>query len=407
MSTSTLYHSFGVKGFTVIKKEYNAKGTTYHIEPQQRLFVCPICGSNHVSTRGYVDRIIKIIPFGFREETFLAVKVPKLDCKDCGALRQMRLPFAEERKSYSKQLVAMIIMLCGVASIKDISELLNLGWGIVKDIIKCKLQKDFGTPDLSNISMISIDELSTHKGHKYVTLVINAVTGQPLFVGDGKGEAALEPFWAALGPRRRNRIKAVAIDMGKAYISAVTKNLPRAKIVFDHFHVVKLVNDVLNKLRIAVYKAASQELKPIIAGTKYVLLKNNENVAADAKQSKRLQALLALNTPLSAGYILKEDLRQIWSMANKDEAKRALAKWVETARASGEPLLTGLADTIEKHAEGILNWYDFKINSGTIEGINNKIKLLKRKAYGIRDMVFFKLLIMAIRTSRIELVMRI
>jgi transposase len=119
----------------------------------------------------------------------------------------------------------------------------------------------YSKPDLSNITMISLDELSTHKDLKYVTLVIDAVTGRPLFVGDGKGEAALEPFWEALGPRRRKRIQAVAIDMGKAFISAVKKNLPHANLVFDHFHVVKLVNDTLNKLRIEVLKSATLEEK--------------------------------------------------------------------------------------------------------------------------------------------------
>jgi transposase len=255
--------------------------------------------------------------------------------------------------------------------------------------------------------MISIDELSTHKGHKYVTLVVDALSGRPLFVGDGKGESALEPFWAVLGPRRRKRIQAVAIDMGKSYISAVKKNLPNAKIVFDHFHVIKLVNDTLNKLRIDVYKAASDAQKGIIVGMKYILLRNNEDVAKDGPKSDRLKALLALNTPLSTAYILKEDLRQIWSMRHKFQAEAALAKWIETARSSGVPTLMKLAKTIESHAEGILNWYDCRINSGMIEGINHKIKVLKRKAYGFHDMVFFKLLILAIRGARFEFVMQV
>jgi transposase len=289
----------------------------------------------------------------------------------------------------------------------DIAKMLKIGWGIVKEVIKSKLEKDYGNIDLSNITMISIDELSTHKRHKYVTIVIDALTGRPLFVGEGKGEEALKPFWEALGPRRRKRILAVAIDMGKAYISAVSKNLPNAKIVFDHFHVVKLVNEVLNKLRIEVYKAASGAEKNIIAGTKFLLLGNNEDVTADSGKCLRLKALLDLNTPLTIAYILKEDLRQIWRKSSKFMAQRALTNWIKTARSSGVPLLMELADTIENHLEGILNWYDFQINSGLIEGINNKIKVLKRRAYGFHDMGFFKLLIMAIRGARLEFVMKI
>jgi transposase len=369
-----LYHSLGVKGFTLIKSEFDKRGSIFHIEPQKRLYICPVCGSTKVSTRGYVDRTIKTIPFGAREETFLAVKIPKLDCKDCGTLRQMKLPFADERKSYTKQLASFIITLSAIASMNDIALLLKIGWAIVKEVIKSKLTQEYGNIDLSNITMISIDELSTHKRHKYVTVVIDVLSGRPLFVGEGKGEEALEPFWKALGPRRRKKILAVAIDMGRAYISAVSKNLPKAKIVFDHFHVIKLVNDVLNKLRIEAYKKASKQDKKVIAGTKFLLLSNNEDIEKDSKKLTRLQALLALNSTLSAAYILKEDLRQIWSKPKKFLAKMALAKWIETARSSEVPLLMDLADTIERHSEGLLNWYDFQINSGIIEGINKKSK---------------------------------
>jgi transposase len=288
----------------------------------------------------------------------------------------------------------------------DVSRLLNLHWTIIKEVLKSFLAKKYDKPDLRNITMISIDEISTHKRHKYVTIVINAETGQPLFVGDGKSEESLAPFWEMLGPRRRKRIQAVAIDMGIAYISAVKKNLPNAKIVFDHFHVIKLVNEALNSLRRKVYATASSEDKTVLAGTKYLLLQNPETFPEDSPKAERLKQLLALNTPLTCGYILKEDIRQIWQKKNKLVASRALAKWIETARSSGEELLIKLANTIERHSEGILNWYDHAINSGLIEGINNKIKVMKRKAYGFADMPFFKLLIKAIRGTRQELILR-
>jgi transposase len=294
----------------------------------------------------------------------------------------------------------MIIMLASVASMSDIAALLKIGWHVVKEVIKAKLTRQYGKPDLSKVRRLSIDEISVKKRHTYFTVVIDADTGQPLFIGDGKGEAALEPFWETLGPRRRKRIEAVAIDMGKAYISAVKKNLPNAKIVFDHFHLVKLVNDTLNKLRREVLREAKGTDRKVIGGARYVLLSNGEDVAKDPERAERLQALLDMNTPLSAAYIQKEDLRRLWRLKTKAAAKRALKKWIGTARASDVELLIKLADTIEKHEEGILNWYDFKINSGLIEGINNKIKLIKRRAFGFRDMMFFKLLLMAIKESR-------
>jgi transposase len=300
----------------------------------------------------------------------------------------MTIPFAGERKSYSKQMAMLIVLFASVASMSDVAKILNISWHIVKEVVKAKLLLEYGKPDLSNVRRLSIDEISVKKRHTHLTVVINADNGQPLFIGDGKGEVALEPFWAMLGPRRRNRVEAVAIDMGKAYISAVTKNLPNAKIVFDHFHLVKLVNDSLNKLRLEVLRESAAPEKKVIKGVKYVLLANREDVADEPERAERLQALLDLNTPLSAGYILKEDIRQIWKFKGKAAAERALDKWIGTARATEVPLSVKLADTVERHKDGILNWYDFQINSGLIEGVNNKIKVMKRRAYGFHDMVF-------------------
>jgi transposase len=395
MSTSLIYHGWGIKGYTLKSTEYGKDGTKFHIEPQKRLFVCPVCGSTDVTTRGSHERTIKTLPIGFKEDCYVVVTIPRLHCHSCDNLRYMELNFAEQRKSYTKQLANYIIMLYSVATMLDIVRIVGLHWTTIKEIIKLYLEKTFSKPDLRNITMISIDEISIKKGHNYITIVIDAVTGQPLYVGDGKGEEALEAFWTMLGPRRRKRIQAVAIDMGRAYISAVQKNLPNARIVFDRFHVMKLVNDTLDRLRRKVYATATDDQKLLLKGSKYIILSDEEKL--NDKKAQRLKKLLDLNTTLTAGYILKEDLRQFWEKNRKKTAEKCLQSWLKTARSSGEKMLIKLADSIENHSYGLLNWYEFPINSGRIEGINNKIKLLKRKAFGFHDIIFFKLHIMAIK----------
>jgi transposase len=161
---------------------------------------------------------------------------------------------------------------------------------------------------------------------------------------------------------------------------------------------VKLVNKTVDDLRKKAVRTASEVEKDILVGTKYILLKNEEDLSTDQKE--RLDRLTGLNTPLMQAYVLKEDMRQIWAKRNKSSATVSLNSWLKTCRATGEPLLMKLADSIEKHKYGILNWYTFPINSGRIEGINNKIKLLKRSAFGFRDIPFFKLLILAIMRNR-------
>jgi transposase len=402
MSNSMGYHLWGTKGYNIIQREdtYGKLGTKLHLEPQKRLFVCSCCGSKNVTTKGSTVRTVKTTPVGSKP-VFLAIHVPRLHCHDCTAIRLMDTKIVDPYKSYTRQLESFIILLSEKMCIKAISSLLNINWGIVKDIIKSKLTKDYAKPDLRNITKISIDEISIKKGHNYLTVVIDAITGTPLYVGDGKKAEALEGFWKLLGKRRAKRIVAVAIDLGKAYISAVKKNLPHATIVYDHFHVIKIVNTALDDLRKKVCRDASKDDKKFYKGLKYVLLRNEEDLKGSSKE--RLEKLTIMNTPLSQAYILKEDIRQIWMKKNRSRARTSLNSWLKTCRATGEEILISLADTIECHKDGILDWYKHKINSGRIEGINNKIKLLKRMAFGFRDHGFFKLLILAIKRNRNEM----
>jgi transposase len=402
MTTSFLYHGFGLKGYTCKSVQYLERGTVCRIIPQKSQYKCKNCGSKDVTTRGSIDREFLTLPIGGREKVYFNALIPRFHCHSCGQLHYMKLNFADERKSYTNHLAVFVLLLFRFATISAIAELVGLSWGTVKEIVKNDYSKQFSKTDFRDVSKISIDEISVGKGHKYLTVVINAETGQPLYVGDGKGESALDDFWVMLGKRRAKKIKAVAIDMGKAYIAAVKKNLPNAAIVFDRFHVVKLVNETLDKIRRVEVAKASENNRGVITGTKYLLLSNSEDLSEDGKE--RIQKLLNLNTVLSTAYILKEDLRQIWNKDSLFQANKALSAWLETARSSDERLLVRLANTIEKHSYGILNWYKYPINSGRIEGINNKIKTLIKQAYGYRDQEFLKLLILAIVNGKTRMV---
>jgi transposase len=399
MINSVGYHVWGTKGFDVKhgKDTYQAGQIKYYLEPQKILYICPCCGSKDVTTKGSKTRILKTVPM-FPYKILLSVFVPRLSCKKCGAIRFMDIKIADPYKSYTKRMEKYVILLSAKMCIKSIATELNLDWGAVKSIIKSHLEKEYSKPDLRNITMISIDEISIKKGHKYLTVVIDAITGNPLYVGDGKKAEALDGFWKLLGKRRAKRIEAVAIDLGSAYISAVTKNIPHATIVYDHFHVIKRVNKAVDDLRKEVYKHAKQKDRDFIKGLKYVLLKNEEDLDSDGL--KRLEKLTTMNSILSQAYILKEDIRQIWTKQNRSRAKTSIKSWIATCRATGDKILSQLANSIESHMNGILDWYKYKINSGRIEGINNKIKLVKRMAYGFRDLDYFKLLILAIKRNQ-------
>jgi transposase len=289
-------------------------------------------------------------------------------------------------------------------TIKDVADHLDVGWDMIKNIQKRNLEKRFSRPKLKHLKRLAIDEISIGAGHNYLTVVLDLDSGAVVFVGDGKGSDALIPFWRRL-KLSGAVIEAVAIDMSRAYIQAVRENLTNAVVVFDHFHVIKLYNDRLSDFRRQLFNQIEDPLnKQVVKGTRWLLLKNPENLNADRSEPNRLKAALELNQPLAAAYYMKEDLRQAWNQTDKETAKDFLTDWVYRAASSMIPMLVKMARTIANHFHGILAYYDFPISTGPLEGTNNKIKTMKRQAYGFRDNQFFKLKIMALHETKYALV---
>jgi transposase len=322
----------------------------------------------------------------------------------CSLVRQVKISFADPRRSYTRAFERYALDLSKRMTIKDVSRHLGVSWDVIKEIQKRHLKKKYARPSLKHVSQIAIDEISIGKNHRYLTVVLDLISGAVLFVGAGKGADSLIPFFRRI-KRCQSQIKAVAIDMSPAYIYAITNNLPDAKVVFDHFHVIKLYNDKLANLRRELHRDLTDELqKKVLKGTRWLLLKNPENINDDKNERERLQDALKINAPLSTAYYLKEDLRQIWDQGSKAVARKVLVDWVKRAKASGVKMLTRFAKTLMAHATGILNYYDYPISTGPVEGTNNKIKTLQRQAYGFRDMEFFKLKIYDLHSTKYALV---
>jgi len=403
MSTSLLYHAFGLVGYRYVRQEFREGRVTFTIaQPRERLR-CSECGSNNVWAQGSTPRTFHTLPIGAKPVQ-IHFPVPRVCCHDCGLTRQVKIGFADPRKSYTRSFERYALALSQHMTIQDVAEHLHVSWDTIKDMQARSLQRRFGKPKLHKLQQIAIDEIAIGKGHHYLTVVLNLLSGAVVFVGDGKGAEALKPFWSRLR-RSRAKIRAVATDMGKAYIKAVRENLRGAVHVFDHFHVVKLFNDKLSALRRDLHRAAnSARDRHVLKGTRWLLLKNPENLDDDRNEWQRLQEALELNAPLATAYYLKEDLRQLWSQPNKRTARRVLRDWLARARASGVRMLAQFANTLEEHQEGILAYYDYPISTGPLEGTNTKIQAMKRQAYGFRDCEFYKLKILGIHEAKYALV---
>ena len=403
MSTSILYHGWQVRGYEYLRSEFVGGRLEMHIRRRRPEIACPTCGRRDVLLRGTVERPLRTLPIGGKT-VILKVAVQRVWCRHCHAVRQVKLRIADPYRSYTKAFERYALDLCRSMTILDVAHHLGISWDVIKDIQKRRLKAKFGRPRLKDVRLLAIDEIAIAKGHRYVTVVLNWETGRVLFVGDGKGADALTPFWAMLG-RRRRRIRAVAIDLSPAYVEAVTKNLPDATIVFDHFHVVKLFNEKLSDLRRDVQnEAETTQKKQVLKGTRWLLLKNPEHLDSRRNERQRLEEALRLNQPLATAYYLKEDLRQIWNQPDRATAERLLDDWVKRAEASGIQMLKKFAKTLAAHRSGILAYYHYPISTGPLEGTNNKIKTMKRQAYGFRDLEFFKLKILGIHETKYALV---
>jgi transposase len=403
MSTSLLYHGFGVRGYRYQRTDYGRGEVVFTITQPRQSYRCAVCGSQHVTAKGTRKRRFRTVPLGGKR-VYLDLAVPRVECAACGAIRQVKIGFADSRVTYTRSFERYALELSGSMTIQDVADHLGITWDVIKGIQKRNLRRRFAKPKLKHLKQIAIDEISVGKGHRYITIVMDLQSGAVVHVGQGKGGDALEAFWKRLRSSGA-KIEAVATDMSPAYIDAVLTHLPGATLVFDRFHVIKLYNDKLSDLRRDLYRELQDTMqKDVLKGVRWLLLKRPENLDPSRQEPDRLREALRLNEPLAIAYHLKEELNEIWEQEDQDTAAALLMDWITYAESTGIGMLKRFARTLRFHAWGILAWYDHPISTGPLEGTNNKIKTMKRQAYGFRDPEFLKLKILGIHQTRYALV---
>lgn len=401
MNSSFLYHAWGLYTLECTKEEYKGNTIILHVQTKKRLSVCPKCGHRHLVKNGYRMREFLGLPIGGKK-VIVRMKVQRYKCKcnDCDYDRQEPIPFASGSRSYTHRFAKYVVDLLHGMTLQDVANHLHVSWDTIKEIHVAYLQRHYSPPSLDGVKNIGIDEFAVRKGHIYKTIVVDLDTARIIHVGNGKGSEALDGFWKKIH-RKGVNIKHVATDLSAAFISSVMKNCTGAIHVFDHFHVVKLMNDHLDTIRrLAYHMEKDINKRNVLKGTRYLLLGNGDDIL-DGKHKTRLENALAMNEPLSKAYYLKEQLREIWAQTCKADAERVLNDWVSQALESKIPQLNKMANTMLAYRTGILAWYDCHISTAKVEGINNKIKVMKRSAYGFRDELYFKLRLFALHDCRI------
>lgn len=391
MTTSCLYHTQGIVGYKYQKTERIGKTEIYYLHSTAKFLSCPRCRSaNTTLVKTGKSRDIRGVFIGFKK-VLLRMFTRRIVCRQCKASVQEPIAFcAGAHVGYSKWLAHFVLALRRTMSIRDVAHFTGLHWESVKNIEKKYLHKKYKTISLKGVEYLGIDEVHLGKKFGYITVVRDLQSGRVLYIGKGKGGDALKGFRNRIA-RKAKQIKAVTIDMANAYSAWVSEVLPQADIVYDHFHVIKLMNKRMDGLRKSTMNQLAQEQEKELKGKRFVLLRNEENLNAQAKQE--LKKLRFEFKDLGTASMMKEHLRNIYSMADSCElARKAFTLWCKKAEVSGISCLKKMAKTIRKRIEGLISfWKHSAITNASQEGFNNKIGWLTRQAYGYRDEIYLHL----------------
>jgi transposase len=359
-----------------------------------RRMICEGCGEAVEAIHDASERWVRDLPV-FDAETHLCVWRCRLACPRCGPKLE-RLSWLDRYARVTRRLAESVIRLCEVASIKHVAETYSLGWDAVKDLHKSALERRLEPADLSGVTRLAMDEFAIQKGHRYATVVIEPIRRRVLWVGRGRDRESVKPFFELLGPERSARIEAVAMDMTASYELEVRARCPKAVIVFDLFHVVaKYGREVIDRARVdeANRLRRDKKARKLVKGSRWLLLRNRENVRKEDRV--RLRELLDANRALFKVYVLRDDLKSLWSYTSPGHALRFWKSWFWRATHSRVPALCAFARKLKPFLHGILAHCRYPMHTSVLEGINNRIKVIKRMAYGFRDDAYFFLRIRA------------
>ncbi len=361
--------------------------------PSQPPF-CSGCGQTAPRVHDVSRRLVRERDL-FDYRVWLDVPVRRVRCIDCG-IRREQIRWLPDRRALTQTMIRQVEVLAALLPIKQVADLLGLHWHTVKAIDHKRLARDVKAPDLSRVRRLIMDEFALFKGHRYATVAICADTQQVLWIGEGRSRKAVRPFFTWMGRQVCRRIEAVAMDMNTAMDLEVQKHCPNARVVYDLFHVVaKFGREVIDRVRVdqANLLRASPADRKVIKRSRWLLLRNRGNLSSE--QSIKLDELLSANAPLATVYLLKTNLKELWYAPSEEEAHMRWNEWFNMAMESGIKPLMLFAKRLSSYLPGIVSSAIYQLNTSVLEGMNNRIKVIKRMAYGYRDSDYFFLKIKA------------
>lgn len=378
------------EGFSVTSIKPDGDDLLIDLIPQRSRFpTCSGCHRPSTTIHEYCQRSIRDLPILGRSVR-LNVELRRVGCGACGK-RIESVSWLDRYSRMTKRLAEAVIQACERLPTLHVAEMFGLHWDSVRLLERRALQTALERLPKAQPRRLVMDEFALFKGHRYASVVLDADTRRVLWIGEGRSRAAIRSFFEELGPEGCARIEAVAMDMNTAFDLEVRQHCPQARVVYDLFHVVaKYGREVIDRVRVdeANRLRHDKPARKVIKQARWLLLRNPENLKREDQQV-RLQDLLAANQSLMTVYLMKAELKALWSPTTAWGWRSAWKQWLCLADESAIPALKQFAKRLKGYWRGILSRVRWPMHSGQLEGINNRIKVIKRMAYGYRDSEFF------------------
>ena len=359
--------------------DINQKRLDIHLDfARGSRFSCPACGQADCAVHDTEPKSWRHLNF-FQHETYMYARVPRIRCNKCG-VRVIDVPWARAGSGFTLLFEAYIMLLAPSMPVKRIAELVSEHDTRLWRLLQHHVNEARDVADYSDVKQVGVDETSSKRGHNFVTIVVDLEKSKTIFATEGKDSTTIARFKDDLTEHggTPESIEDVSCDMSQAFIKGIKENLPKAQITFDKFHIIKTLNTAVDEVR-----RQEQKGHPELKNSRYIFLKNPENLTC--KQSDLLEDLKLkdLNLKTMRAYQLRLNFQEIWLLP-PDQAEPFLKKWYYWATHSRLEPIKKAAYTIKEHWDGILNWFKSKINNGILEGINSLVQAAKARARGYR-----------------------
>ena len=341
-------------------------------------------------------RRVRDLPCG-DTRIYLELEVRRLACKGCGAVKVERLDWLADYPFYTQRFAYFVGCRGRAATIKDVAQETHLNWKTVKELEKQYLREQLRRVGLPSPKVMGSDEVSVAQGHTYRMVVSDLVRRRPLwFGGQDRSEASRDLFYAWLGPQKSHQIRLAVMDMWKPLRKSTrqVQHAPQASIPFDKFPVLGHLGDALDAVRKSEYARLAGRARRFIKGQKYTLLARRENLTYKGRQALKL--LLKANRRWHTAYLLRESFGPLWGYQSERWARRFFENWRAALKWQCLPPYQKFAAMIDRHWDGIATYckLENKVGLGFVEGFNNKIRVIQRRAYGLRDEEYLRLKIL-------------